>query len=58
MTLGVPDPKTLPNWIALAVVLGDHSLKKEAPAIRTAITGWLDTVIPGARSVPPGGSAG
>ncbi|MFZ0140808.1 MAG: alpha/beta family hydrolase [Aeromicrobium sp.] len=54
---GVPDPKTLPSWITLAVVTGDHSLKKEAPAIRAAIAGWLGTVLPGTRAAPPGGSA-
>jgi predicted alpha/beta-hydrolase family hydrolase len=55
---GVPDPQTLPSWITLAVVAGDHSLKKDAPAIRAAIARWLATVIPGTRSAPPGGSAG
>ena len=34
---GVPDPATLPSGITLAVVSGDHSLKKDAPTIRTAI---------------------
>ena len=43
---GVPDAKTLPDWITLAVVTGDHSLKKDAPAIRAAITSWLAAVIP------------
>ena len=42
---GVPDRKTLPNWITLAVVTGDHSLKKDAPAIREAIATWLAAVI-------------
>ena len=44
---GVPDPKTLPSGITLVVVSGDHSLKKDAPAIRAAITAWLGDVIPG-----------
>ena len=44
---GVPDPKTLPSGITLAVMSGDHSLKKDAPAIRAAITDWLGTLIPG-----------
>ena len=43
---GVPDPKSLPTNITLAVVTGDHSLKKEAPAIREAIATWLVTVLP------------
>jgi predicted alpha/beta-hydrolase family hydrolase len=38
---GVPDPKTLPSGITLVVVSGDHSLKKDAPAIRAAIAAWL-----------------
>lgn len=42
---GVPDPKTLPSSITLVVVSGDHSLKKDAPAIRAAITDWLSEVI-------------
>ncbi len=42
---GVPDPETLPGWHTLVVVSGDHSLKKDAPAIRAAITDWLSTVI-------------
>lgn len=41
---GVPDPKTLPKSIRLVVVEGDHSLKKDAPAIREAIRSWLDVV--------------
>ena len=45
---GVPDPESLPSGITLAVVTGDHSLKKDAPVIRAAITTWLATVIPGA----------
>ncbi len=44
---GVPDPESLPSGIILAVVSGDHSLKKDAPAIRAAITEWLRTVIHG-----------
>ncbi len=43
---GVPEAKTLPSWITLAVVTGDHSLKKDAPAIRAAITSWLAAVLP------------
>lgn len=43
---GVPDPATLPSGITLVVVSGDHSLKKDAPAIRAAITSWLDALIP------------
>jgi len=39
---GVPDPMTLPDNITLAVVDGDHSLKKDAPAIRAAISAWLE----------------
>jgi predicted alpha/beta-hydrolase family hydrolase len=38
---GVPDPKTVPGNITLVVVDGDHSLKKDAPAIRAALTAWL-----------------
>jgi predicted alpha/beta-hydrolase family hydrolase len=38
---GVPDPKTLQDGVTLVVVSGDHSLKKEAPAIRAAISTWL-----------------
>lgn len=43
---GMPDPKSLPSNITLAVVSSDHSLKKDAPAIRAAITSWLGAVIP------------
>lgn len=42
---GVPDPETLSSGITLVVVSGDHSLKKDAPAIRAAITSWLAAVI-------------
>jgi predicted alpha/beta-hydrolase family hydrolase len=42
---GVPDPDTLPKAITLVVVPGDHSLKKEAPAIRSAISTWLAAVV-------------
>jgi predicted alpha/beta-hydrolase family hydrolase len=44
---GVPDADSLPNGITLVVVSGDHSLKKDAPAIRAAISTWLAEVIPG-----------
>jgi predicted alpha/beta-hydrolase family hydrolase len=44
---GVPEPDTLPRGITLAVVSGDHSLKKDAPAIRVAVSTWLGDVIPG-----------
>jgi predicted alpha/beta-hydrolase family hydrolase len=44
---GVPDPETLPSGHTLVVVSGDHSLKKDAPAIREAITAWLGSVIAG-----------
>lgn len=43
---GVPDPATLPGGITLAVVSGDHSLKKDAPVIRAAIATWLGAVVP------------
>ncbi len=43
---GVPDPATLPSNITTAVVSGDHSLKKDAPAIRAAIAAWLASMIP------------
>jgi predicted alpha/beta-hydrolase family hydrolase len=43
---GVPDPETLPGNVTLAVVSGDHSLKKDAPVIRSAISTWLAAVIP------------
>jgi predicted alpha/beta-hydrolase family hydrolase len=42
---GMPDRETLPSNITLAVVSSDHSLKKDAPAIRTAITTWLAEVL-------------
>jgi predicted alpha/beta-hydrolase family hydrolase len=42
---GVPDPATLPGTHTLVVVDGDHSLKKDAPAIRAAVSGWLADVI-------------
>jgi predicted alpha/beta-hydrolase family hydrolase len=44
---GVPDPTTLLGNISLVVVDGDHSLKKDASAIRAALAAWLDAVIPG-----------
>ena len=44
---GMPDPEALPSGITLVVVSGDHSLKKDAPAIRAAIAEWLAVVIPG-----------
>jgi len=43
---GVPDPESLPSGITLALVSGDHSLKKDAPAIREAIATWLVAVLP------------
>lgn len=43
---GVPDPKTLPGTVSLVVVSGDHSLKKDTPAIRAAITDWLTELVP------------
>jgi predicted alpha/beta-hydrolase family hydrolase len=43
---GVPDAETLPSGHTLIVVSGDHSHKKDAPAIRAAITDWLAGVIP------------
>ena len=43
---GMPDADTLPSNITLAVVSSDHSLKKDAPAIRAAISTWLATLIP------------
>jgi predicted alpha/beta-hydrolase family hydrolase len=43
---GVPDPATLPSGITLVVVSGDHSLKKDAPVIRSAIATWLALVVP------------
>jgi len=45
---GVPDPATLPSGITLIVVEGDHSLKKDAPAIREAIIAWLAALVLGA----------
>ncbi|TXL60855.1 alpha/beta hydrolase family protein [Aeromicrobium terrae] len=42
---GVPDPKTLPTNIELVVVEGDHSLKKDAAAIRSAIDRWLGVLL-------------
>ncbi len=42
---GVPDPKTMQDEVTLVVVSGDHSLKKEAPAIRTAISTWLTELV-------------
>jgi predicted alpha/beta-hydrolase family hydrolase len=42
---GVPDPQTLPRGHTLAIVNGDHSLKKDAPVIRAAISGWLVAAI-------------
>jgi predicted alpha/beta-hydrolase family hydrolase len=44
---GVPDPAILLAGQTLVVVEGDHSLKKDAPAIRAAITAWLGDVISG-----------
>ena len=44
---GMPDPDALPSSITLVVVSGDHSLKKDAAAIRAAISTWLAAVIPG-----------
>jgi predicted alpha/beta-hydrolase family hydrolase len=38
---GVPDPSTLPEGHTLVVVSGDHSLKRDALAIRTAVNAWL-----------------
>ncbi len=45
---GVPDHETLQAGVTLVVVPGDHSLKKEAPTIRSAISTWLADLIPGA----------
>lgn len=45
---GVPDPQTLQSGVTLVVVSGDHSLKKEAPAIRAAISTWVAELIRGA----------
>jgi predicted alpha/beta-hydrolase family hydrolase len=44
---GMPDRKTLPSNITLAVVASDHSLKKDTRVIRKAIRTWLADVIPG-----------
>jgi predicted alpha/beta-hydrolase family hydrolase len=44
---GMPDRETLPGNITLAVVSSDHSLKKDAPAIRAAVADWLVRVIRG-----------
>ena len=41
---GIPDAASLPGNITLVVVSGDHSLKKDAPAIRAAIADWLSAV--------------
>ncbi|WP_332661898.1 alpha/beta hydrolase family protein [Aeromicrobium sp.] len=43
---GVPDAESLPSGITLVVVSGDHSLKKDAPAIRAAISDWLAALVP------------
>jgi predicted alpha/beta-hydrolase family hydrolase len=45
---GVPDPQTLQSGVTLVVVSGDHSLKKDAQAIRSAISTWLAEVVPNA----------
>ena len=42
---GMPGRESLPSNITLAVVSSDHSLKKDAPAIRAAISDWLPTVL-------------
>jgi predicted alpha/beta-hydrolase family hydrolase len=42
---GMPDRESLPSNITLAVVSSDHSLKKDAPAIRAATTTWLAEVL-------------
>jgi predicted alpha/beta-hydrolase family hydrolase len=44
---GVPDSDTLPSGHTLVVVEGDHSLKKDAPAIRAAVSTWLATLLIG-----------
>ena len=44
---GVPDPRTLPPTVTLAVVSGDHSLKKDAPTIRAAVNDWLAALVTG-----------
>jgi predicted alpha/beta-hydrolase family hydrolase len=43
---GPLDPETLPSGITLVLVSGDHSLKKDAPAIRAAIGDWLAEIVP------------
>lgn len=43
---GIPDSKDLPTNIALVVVDGDHSLKKDAATIRAAISSWLEEFVP------------
>ncbi len=45
---GVPDLRSLQDEVTLVVVSGDHSLKKDAPAIRSAISAWLADLIRGA----------
>jgi uncharacterized protein len=42
---GRPDRETLPSNITLSVVSGDHSLRKDTPAIRAAITTWLSVAL-------------
>ena len=42
---GVPDVSALPTNVTLVVVSGDHSLKKDAPAIREAIAAWLAAMV-------------
>ena len=49
---GVPDSATLPDGHTLVVVPGDHSLKKDAPAIRAAIAAWLGMLISGSSTTP------
>ncbi len=44
---GVPDPATLPSGHTLVVVSGDHSLKKDTPVIREAISTWFASVSAG-----------
>ncbi len=50
---GLPDPDSLPVGITLTVVSGDHSLKKDAVAIRSAIAAWLRHVIGGDGAIAP-----
>lgn len=50
---GLPDPDTLPVGITLTVVSGDHSLKRDAAAIRSAIAAWLRPVIGGDGKIAP-----